>query len=48
MKIELTEEQLQNLSGFLSRAQLQGNEVQKYIELMQILQTASQRPQEEE
>lgn len=38
MKIELTEQQLKNLKAFLSRVQLQGNEVGAFQEVLQALQ----------
>ena len=37
MKIELTEQQLNNLQIFLQRVDLKGNEVQAFVEIMQVL-----------
>lgn len=37
MKIELTEQQLNNLQVFLQRADLKGNEALAYVEIIQAL-----------
>ncbi len=37
MKIELTEQQLNNLKIFLNRVDLKGNEVGAFVEIMQTL-----------
>ena len=37
LKIELTEQQLNNLQVFLNRVSLQGNEVGAFVEIMQAL-----------
>ena len=37
MKIELTEQQLNNLQVFLQRVDLKGNEVPAYVEIIQAL-----------
>lgn len=37
MKLELTKDQLNNLSVFLQRTQMSGQEVTAYLELLQII-----------
>lgn len=48
MKIELSEQQVQNLQAFLSRVQLKGSEAQEFMSLVQALnmQLSQEEPKE--
>lgn len=47
MKIELTEQQLNNLKVFLSRVELKGNEAVEFVNILQILDRATEEEGEE-